>query len=420
MFALLLHVACVSHENQLHGPAGPGGGAGPEEVRGAPGREVSERQEGPRTPEDGELPPEEEDDDADALYAEGALHEFHITIPDDSRSSLAIAPKEWVPGTFRAGRHTYDVNVRLKGTTTFRPLSGKAAFKIDFTATDPEARFHGRKRLTLNSMLHDSSMLHEHVSYWLYRQRGVPAPRHAYARVWVDGDYYGLYGVVETMDEQWLKWAFPDDDDGNLFEANLADFEPGKADRYEVEESEDLATPTEDLAALIDAIAAAPAAHYLDVLSERFDIDVLMDMWAVDIVSGNVDGYTRLRNNYMVYEATMAGRWYMTPWGHDQAMQWHQGVAPYSDFGGHLVERCGEDPACSARLTQAIEELMVEWESGDLATVVSDATSLIAADCREDPRAEFACDVGHVLTFVLARPESVREDLEEAAAEDED
>ncbi|MFN7145296.1 MAG: CotH kinase family protein [Myxococcota bacterium] len=420
MFAWLLLVSCVSLENGLAGPPGGEDASGPVDdgVEGIPGREVSERRDGPATPEDATLPPEDEDPDAEALYAEGTIHEFHLSIPDEGRAALALAPKEWVAGQFRAGRTTYDVAIRLKGTTTYRPLSGKAAFKIDFAEYDPEQRFHGRKRLTLNSMLQDSSMLHEHVSYWLYRHRGVPAPRHSFARVWVDGEYYGLYGVVETMDEQFLKRNFPDDDDGNLFEANLVDFVPGQAGGFEIEESPDLADPHAGLRAVIDDIAAAPPDRFFEALSRHFDVDVLLRMWAIDLASGNVDGYTRLRNNYMVYQAVNSGRWYITPWGHDQAMQWHRDVASYRELSGHLVQRCGEDPACASALTAAIEDLVVDWESGELAVLVSDVTSLVAPDCRADPRAEYGCDIGHVLPFVLERPASIRESLAEAAVED--
>lgn len=361
-----------------------------------------------------ELP---DDPDAEDFYAEGTLHDIHLTLDDAGRASLGLDPRTSVAGTFRTGGNTWRVGIRLKGTTTFRTLAGKAAFKIDFEHVDPEGRFRGRKRLTLNSMLQDSSMLHEHAAYWMYRQRGVPAPRHTYARVWVNDVHYGLYGVVETMDEQFLDRVLPDDGDGNLYEANLADFHVGDEHRYELEEASPLVEPYVDLQALTGTIAAAPPDAFLAALEATFNADELLRMLAIDLVSGNVDGYSRLRNNYLAYNAVGAGRWYLMPWGHDQSMQWHVSVAPFDGGVGYLLERCALDPACVTRLTQEIEDLLVVWDEGAFAAMVSEATSLVQEECANDPRAEFPCDAGHVLAFVLARSASVRDNLDEVAAE---
>lgn len=416
-----LFIACAAPQTGLHEELGREGSAGPEEVeptRDAPERPIRAMTEDPTgTIEDAPWLEVPDDEDADAFYAEGTIHDIHLTLPEASRASLGLNPRVDVEGTFRSGGHSWPVGIRLKGTTTFRTLSGKAAFKVDFHHVDPEGRFHGRKRLTLNSMLQDSSMLHEHTAYWLYRARGVPAPRHTFARVWVNDEHYGLYGVVESMDEQLLDQVFPDDEDGNLYEANLADFHVGEEHKYELEEASLVVTPYTDLEALTATLAAAPPTGFLDALTATFDVDTLMRMFAVDLVSGNVDGYTQLRNNYMVYNAVNTGKWYLMPWGHDQSMQWHGHVVPYEKSVGLLVERCAADPACVARLTQDIEELLVVWEDGAFASMVSDATTLVQGECAADPRAEFACDTAHVLPFVLARPETVREDLAEAAAE---
>lgn len=408
-------LACIAPEMGLNGEEDPPGGADP--GGGVEWTGTEPMTEAGPMPEGAPWLNEGDDPDAEAFYAEGTLHDIHLTLSEGGRSALGVNPRADVAGTFTLNGHTRPVGIRLKGTTTFRPLSGKAAFKIDFRHTHPEARFHGRKRLTLNSMLQDSSMLHEHVAYWLYRNRGVPAPRHTYARVWLDGEYYGLYGVVETMDEQLLDQVFPTDEDGNLYEANLADFDVGEEHKYELEEAAELVEPYTDLQALTALIAAAPPAGYFDALASTFDVDNLMRMLAIDLVSGNVDGYSRLRNNYMVYNAVNAGRWYLMPWGYDQSMQWHSSLAPFNEMHGLLVERCGADPKCVTRLTQEVEDLMIMWEAGEFASMVSAATSLVQEECAADPRAELACDSGHVLAFVLARPESVRENLAEVAAE---
>ncbi len=346
---------------------------------------------------------------AEAFFAEGTRYDLHLSLPSSSRSSLAIDRFEWVPATLTVDARSWDVEVRLKGTGSFRDLSGKAAFKINFAETDPDARFHGLKRLTLGNMMQDSSMLHEHVAYWLYRHRGVPAPRHTYARLWVDDTYYGLYGVVETMDEQFLRRALPDDNNGNLYEANVSDFVSGKTRHFDLEEEDGLYVPYEDIDAAIALLEATPPEDYVATLRGLFHFDLLLELFAIELVTANVDGYTMFANNYMAYHGEEA--WYLLPWGHDQCFEWYRDVHDYSRLDGRLVTRCVETPDCLALLDARMLDLVADWEQGAFLDMVTATTALIEADCVADPRAELACDVAHVTRFVQDRPASIREEL---------
>ncbi len=346
----------------------------------------------------------------DAFFAEGTLHDFRISLPFSSQQALTVEPREWVPATFSAeGEGSWPVHVALKGTTSFRDLTGKASFKVSFAQSDPEARFHGLRRLTLNAMVQDASMLGEHAAYWLYRRHGVPAPRHTYARLTVDGLDFGLHGVVETMDEQLLKTLFPGDNNGNLYEGNVADFMTGRTERFELEEGDGLWEPYTDIDALIVAIEAAGPDGYVAALNATFKLDELLRMWAIDLVTVNVDGYAWYANNYMAYHGEE--RWRLLPWGHDQCFGWSRDVSDYSRLGGELVTRCAETPACLERLEQAMLDLLPVWEQGDLEAMVVATTALIQGDCAADPRAERLCDTGAVLRFIRERPATVREQL---------
>ena len=54
-------------------------------------------------------------------------------------------------------------------------------------------RFLGLKKLTLNNMVQDASMVHEGLAYRAFRAVGVPAPRTGYAFVRLNGSAYGVY-----------------------------------------------------------------------------------------------------------------------------------------------------------------------------------------------------------------------------------
>ncbi len=409
----MLLVACVAGDPALNeAPPGFDGAAPPDE----PFEDAGRLGAFPRWEGLVDAPPLSDPSDpefgasaAAAFFAEGTLWDLDLSLPSASRASLSTEKTTWVPAELTADGVTYPVQTRLKGTGSFRDLSGKAAFKFNFADTDPEARFHGLERVTLGNMMQDPTMMGEHVAYWLHRRRGVPAPRHTYARLTVDGSYFGLYSVVETMDEQLLKRAFPGDNNGNLYEANVSDFVRGKTDHFELEETDGLYVPYDDIDAVIATLEATSDADYLTTLRALFDLDTFLEMMAIELATANVDGYAMFANNYMAYHGE--DRWHVMPWGHDQCFDWDRDVRDYSSVDGVLLRRCVDVPACLALLDTKMLALMDDWESGELATLVDATAALIQADCAADPRAELPCDPAKVAWFVEQRPRSVRESL---------
>jgi len=105
-----------------------------------------------------------------------------------------------------------DVGIRLKGGAngSFRTLSGKAAFKLKFNKFVKGQKFEGLEKMTLSNMLEDSSMIHETLTYAAFRAAGVPASRTGYADVRVNGDDFGIYLNIETLDDLALeRWFGP-------------------------------------------------------------------------------------------------------------------------------------------------------------------------------------------------------------------
>ncbi len=111
-------------------------------------------------------------------------------------------------------------------------------------------RFLGLKKMTLNNMVQDPSMIHEVLAYSVFRAMGVPAPRTGYAFVRVNGAAYGVYLNVETLDDVSLPRLFPSTE--HLYEGGYgADIGPGGAGAFEVDEGD------EDERADLEALIAA-------------------------------------------------------------------------------------------------------------------------------------------------------------------
>jgi spore coat protein CotH len=371
--------------------------------------------EPPPVEDTGEPPPlhEEADDGDDILYGDDVV-ELHLEIDGVSLAGLEEDPEDDQPArVIWEGQVWEDVGVRLKGSWSFRDMDGKAAFKIDFGDHIEGQTFRGVRHVTLNNMVQDDTMLHEHVFYWLCHQLGIPAPRHGYARVYVNDELFGLYGIVETMDEDYLARAWPDDPDGNLYEAVGADLTWDRSWlRLEVSGGE--APVEDDLGELIDALETAPPTDHLAALAAQFDTGGLFRYLAQDAASGNFDGYVYGRNNYLVYHAPREERWYFTPWGVDQSFERYTNLTAVTGdqpVVGALVVECLQTPECTAVYADALRDVVAVWESVDAEGYARATWDRIEADCESDPRREHSCEPDFLFDFLRTRPEAVRTQL---------
>src|SRR5438093_9000414 len=82
----------------------------------------------------------------------------------------------------------------------------KRSLKLDLNRHVRGQKLAGVSKLNLHNNVTDASWMNEVLSHRLYRDAGVPAPRTAYARVYVtvpgkfDRQYLGLYSLVEDVD----------------------------------------------------------------------------------------------------------------------------------------------------------------------------------------------------------------------------
>ena len=155
---------------------------------------------------------------------------FELTLPDhrwDWLKAHALG-ESWEPAELRfEGQRFGQVALRFKGgngtlascvdATTGQIHCKKLSLKLKFSAYDPARRFFGLKRLNLHAMTRDRSLVREPLAYDLFAAIAVPAPRHAYATVTINGEPHGLYGMVEELDGRFTDERFPDHGDGNLY-----------------------------------------------------------------------------------------------------------------------------------------------------------------------------------------------------------
>ena len=190
------------------------------------------------------------------LFSEDELPVFEIWLDDSEIQDLISDPYSYVKGTLRYRDVIYeDVAVRTKGENSWRPINEKASLKIDLNHYDTgPGDVLGLKKITLNAMNEDYSMMHERVAYRMFREAGVPAARSTHAIVYLNDELYGLFAHVESVDDTMIGRWF-EDNSGSLFEQHDADYYTDYVQNntyFQLEEGDD---NRDKLQALADTLA---------------------------------------------------------------------------------------------------------------------------------------------------------------------
>ena len=399
------------------------------------------------------------DDASGELFDETKILEFHLDIPPESWEALnaEAVPPDCVPheresyrATLRFRDQVFEgVGLQVKGGCgSARTLEGKASFKVDLEWDDPAVaacpasrELLGRKKLTFNNTLQDPSFMNERLGYPLYRALGVPAPRSATVKLFVNGKPWGLYTHVETFDRRFL-WRWFEDKDGVLYEGSYwCDLLPGNvpaagasAQGFCLErklngedcgktgagEGGDAYAPLRELTLRLQAL---PRGGFYPEVSAFFDYDRFLTTWAADSLLSHWDGYLFENiNNYRVYQDPTTGRWTLLPGGIDQTFGHREGSrsglrSPW-EVSGLLARRCLEEADCQAAFSARLEQVTRVFEEAGLDTRVQSTRSQLASGVYADPRketsnGEFEQAVRETLEFIHTRPTRIREYLKQ-------
>ncbi len=221
---------------------------------------------------------------------------------------------------------------REKGNTSNKANADKKKkpFKIAFDEFDDQ-EFDDLKKLNLNNGFDDPSLLHEAAALKLMRESGIIAPRTAWAKLYVNGEYIGLYSLVENVDKAFLKLHFGGgaNNDGNLYKTNrksnvFFDWLGNDPQAYQ-EKGLKLNTNEEenDWSRLIDFIYFLnhyEGGDFHQKLDSMFDVQNYLKILAVEKCVRSWDSYWGQGNNFYLYEHPDGQiRW--IPWDLNETFQ---------------------------------------------------------------------------------------------------
>lgn len=325
-----------------------------------------------------------------AFFDTSVLHEVRITLSDDSIKSLNHDGRTYVPGDVVLDGTAYDnVGVRLKGSSTYQNLNGKAAFKIKLDEYDDSLSYGGLNRVTLNNMIGDSTQSKEVLNWHVLAQAGRRSPKASYAQVYVNDELYGLYTNLESMDHRWLRHTYPDDDDGDLWGTGSSGADFDKTNMHCGWCNWDLKSGDGNLDALVAVKEAIDASDgdFRGAMDSVVDVDDFLEYWAWNVVIGNDDGYPWHTNDIFLYGDPADGRFDFTPWGIDESFDTY---IQWSGVSGRLGLACTQDATCKADVQERICADLDTWDTFDAAAFADGLWTLSGDAVTADPRRPFS------------------------------
>ncbi len=299
-------------------------------------------------------------------------------------ASLRNQPRVYTRATVTVdGERMIEVGVRLKGHRSFRDLGDRPSYLLDFKRFSPKRRLHGLRKLVLNSMVEDPTLVREVLGYELFRKAGVTAPRTGYVRVTVNGKHPQLYLAVEPIDKTFLthRYANPK---GNLYEGEYGcDVNREDVWGFDLDAGRD--TSRADFKALAALMPRGVTVVFGDGPG-GVDREQVLAFLAMSVVVGDFDGYEH-HHNYFLYHEPSRDRWSMMPWGIDRAF--FDDVKPYA-CEGLIARMCFADRACRVAYVAQLRSAVGLLEAANLPERVSAIDALIGSVVAADthpPRA---------------------------------
>ena len=155
---------------------------------------------------------------ADALFDNQTLQRIDLTINSRDWEKLKANFEENTYYTVSiAWRGEVMRNAWARSRGSGSRNGTKPGLRIDFNRNASGAQeWLGLKSLILDNLKQDPTGMHEMLAFRLFERMGLPAPREAFAQVYVNSRFAGVYVLIEPIDKRFLARVFGAHEDGNV------------------------------------------------------------------------------------------------------------------------------------------------------------------------------------------------------------
>lgn len=298
--------------------------------------------------------------------------------------------------------------IKFKGNSSYNNPSQKKSMKIDFNEFVPGQDYNDLKKLNLNNCFKDPTFLREKLMLDFLNYKGISAPRCTYANVYLNNVYWGLYTVVEEIDNTFLKNRF-NDKKGNLFKGDpsgdlkyLGATASSYYTKYELKNNE-TQNDWSDLIQLTNKLNNTPIAVLPDTLEKYFDLDNYYYQWAAHILFSNLDSYAGSGHNYYIYHDSLINKFRFITWDVNEAFgNFNQGMTvtqienlsiyytPNPPGNRPLHERLLQNATAKQKLADAVCDLInMDFSIWNLEAKIDSLVNILRPHVYSDPNKFF-------------------------------
>jgi spore coat protein CotH len=371
----------------------------------------------------------------DELFDAGTLNDVRLMLHSSDWQKLKdnFQDNTYYPAdlTWR-GVTVRNVGIRSRGLGSRSPI--KPGLRVDFDKYSSGQRFLDLKSLVLDNLTQDASMMKEVLSMQLFARLGLPAPREAFVRLFVNNTLVGLYAVVESIDKKFLQRVFGEDG-GNLYEYDYTydyNFEYLGSDlgRYqelfdpktnESSSPSDLFGPIEEM---VRTANEASDAMFESAMAQHLDLGLFARHAAVENFLAENDGWLGYAgmNNFYLYRFKNRPQFQVITWDKDNTFLQPEFPIFERVERNVLMRRAMTLPAVKQAYLDALTaaaDSALDGQQGDdastgwLGRTIESLYALIAAASREDTNkpfsdAEVEAAVAGLRNFATTRAAFVR------------
>lgn len=252
------------------------------------------------------------------------IQEYHISCSKEDFAALYKNHQDnkYIPIKFTFNGQTVVAKMRIRGDTSRK--AKKKSLKIKFG----KERIKGLpKKLNLNAEFFDKTYIRQYLSSQLTQLAGNPCFEAAYAKLYLNNQFLGLYLQVENVDKQFLKRNGLSEK-GNLYKAtkdgaclSIYDDIPHKWEKKTNKKSD-----YNDLKRLIHAINHVPDNAFYTFVQNNFEYKQFINQLALNMLLSN--GSTYYHNYYLYHDMYNSGKWQLFPWDLDKTWSYYNWM-PY-------------------------------------------------------------------------------------------
>ena len=352
-------------------------------------------------------------------FLQNEIAEIHISLDNNDLNTLlgdSLYTDHHFPATFYYYSILHndtiqDVGFRVRGNTSRGAY--KKSFKVSFNEYTQGKKFKGIEKMNLIGQHNDPSLLRYWLSLNILTTNNLISSRSSFIKLYINGEYKGVYLNVEHIDDEFLQKRFIGDDHGNMYKCTwgadlkfLGNNPSSYYGPYELKTNK----ATNDYADLIQFIQTLNSINDEDFpcfIEDQFEVELYLKTLAVEMIIGHWDGYAFNKNNYYLYRQPSNGKfvfieydmdntfgvdWFGIDWTIRDLNNWHNNDRP-------LVERLLSYPYFNDLFNSYLDQILNDLNTSDWHAELQQKVSLLISAVQSDTY--YSMDYGFQFTDFL-------------------